>query len=158
MRSLFPLTYDRADVLMSVGCSIFVSAAGIMILPRAGTVLLELLVGLFLIGCAIVTRCHLRRRVDAEEPSVKDTAGSRRRIRSFDRYDLVLVVTALFTYIFLPAILRRTGLSTGTIHILPLVLLGLGILFKPRVRQFVAQLNTRKDAGKETVNHANERN
>ena len=31
MRSLFPLTYDRADVLMSAGCSTFVSAAAILI-------------------------------------------------------------------------------------------------------------------------------
>src|ERR1035438_3296396 len=32
MRSLFPSTYDRADVLMSAGCSTFVSAALILVI------------------------------------------------------------------------------------------------------------------------------
>ena len=40
MRSLFPSTYDRADVLMSAGCSTFVSAALILVIPRVGIILL----------------------------------------------------------------------------------------------------------------------
>jgi hypothetical protein len=32
MRSSFPNTYDRADVLMSAGCSTFVSAALILVI------------------------------------------------------------------------------------------------------------------------------
>ena len=52
MRSLFPSTYDRADVLMSAGCSTFVSAALIPVIPRVGIVLLEVLLGLFFICCA----------------------------------------------------------------------------------------------------------
>ena len=54
MRSVFPLTYDRVDVLMSAGCSTLVSAAAILIVPRVGAILLEMLVGLFFIGCAVV--------------------------------------------------------------------------------------------------------
>ena len=50
MRSLFPSTYDRADVLMSAGCSTFVSAALILVIPRVGIILLEILLGLFFIG------------------------------------------------------------------------------------------------------------
>ena len=53
MRSLFPSTYDRADVLMSAGCSTFVSAALILVIPRVGIVLLEVLLGLFFICCAL---------------------------------------------------------------------------------------------------------
>ena len=56
MRSLFPSTYDRADVLMSAGCSTFVSAALILVIPRVGIVLLEVLLGLFFIGCALAWR------------------------------------------------------------------------------------------------------
>lgn len=154
MRSVFPLTYDRVDVLMSAGCSTLVSAAAILIVPRVGIILLEMLVGLLFIGCAVVARFRLRRRRNAEE----ETTGSRPRIRSFDRYDLVLIAMAIPIYVALPVLLGRTGLSPGTIHLLPLMLLGLGILFKSRMRQFVTLINTRKNTGKETVNHASERN
>jgi hypothetical protein len=116
-----------------------------------------MLVGLFFIGCAVVARFRLRRRRSAEE-SLEQTTRNRPRVRSFDRYDLVLIAMAILTYVALPVLLGRTGLSPGTIHLLPLMLLGLGILFKPRIRQFVTLINTRKDSGKETVNHASERN
>ena len=156
MRSVFPLTYDRVDVLMSAGCSTLVSAAAILVVPRIGIILLEMLVGLFFIGCAVATRFRLRRNRDSKE-ALGETTGSRPRIRRFDRYDLLLIATAILTYIVLPVVLRKTGLPLGTIHILPLMLLGLGILLKPRLLQFVTLFKTRKDAGKETVNHASER-
>jgi len=50
MRLLFPSSYDRADLLMSAGCCTFVSAALIVVIPRLGILLLELLLGLFFIG------------------------------------------------------------------------------------------------------------
>ncbi len=56
MRSLFPSSYDRADVLMSAGCSTFFSAALILVIPRFGILLLEILFGLFFIGCALMAR------------------------------------------------------------------------------------------------------
>ena len=151
------MTYDRVDVLMSAGCSTLVSAAAILIVPRVGTILLEMLVGILFISCAVFARFRIRRARSAEE-SLEQTTGSRPRIRSFDRYDLVLIAMAILTYVALPMLLGRTGLSPGTIHLLPLMLLGLGILFKPRMLQFVTLINTRKDTGKETVNHASERN
>ena len=157
MRSVFPLTYDRVDVLMSAGCSTLVSASAILVVPRIGTILLEMLAGLFFIGCAVATRFRLRRTRDSKK-ALGETAGNRPRISRFDRYDLLLIAMATLTYIILPVLLRRTGLSPGTIHILPLLLLGLGILLKPRMRQFVTLINTRKDTGKETVKHASERN
>jgi hypothetical protein len=157
MRSVFPLTYDRVDVLMSAGCSTLVSAAAILIVPRVGIILLEMLVGILFIGCAVFARFRLRRRRHAKE-SLEQTTGSRQRVRSFDRYDLVLIAMAILTYVALPMLLGRTGLSPEAIHLLPLMLLGLGILVKPRMRQFATLLKTGKDAGKEPVNHASERN
>jgi hypothetical protein len=157
MRSLFPLTYDRADVLMSTGWSTVVSATAILVIPRIGIILLEMLVGLFFIGCAVATRFRLRRNRNAEE-ILEGTAGSRPRIRSFDRYDLLLIATGILTYMVLPALLRKTGLSLGTTRILPLLFLGLGILLKQRLLQFVTLFKTRKDTGKEAVSHASERN
>jgi hypothetical protein len=157
MRSVFPLTYDRVYVLMSAGCSTLVSASAILVVPRIGIILLEMLAGLFLIGCAVATRFRLR-RTRGSKTALGKTTGNRPRISRFDRYDLLLIAMATLTYIILPVFLRRTGLSPGTIHILPLLLLGLGILFKPRMRQFVTLLKTGKDSGKETVKHASERN
>jgi hypothetical protein len=157
MRSVCPLTYDRVDVLMSAGCSTLVSASAIIIVPRIGIILLEILVGLLCICYAVLARFRLRRKLYAEE-ILAQTTGSRPRIRRFDRYDLLLIATAILTYMVLPVLLRKTGLSLGTMHILPLLLLGLGILFKPRLLQFVTLFKTRKDAGKEAVNHASERN
>jgi hypothetical protein len=58
--------HDRADVLMSAGCSTFVSAALILARPRVGIVMLEILLGLFLIACTLVARAHLRRKARAE--------------------------------------------------------------------------------------------
>jgi hypothetical protein len=157
MRSVFPLTYDRVDVLMSAGCSTLVSAAAILIVPRVGTILLEMLVGIVFIGYAVFARFRIRRKRNTEE-MLEKTTGTRPRIASFDRYDLLLIAMGMLTYIVLPVLLRKTGLSLRTIHILPLVILGLGILLKPRMRQFVTLINTRKDTGKEAVNHASERN
>jgi len=57
---LFPSSYDRADVLMSAGCSTFVSAALILVIPRIGVLLLEILFGLFFIGCALMARARVR--------------------------------------------------------------------------------------------------
>ena len=61
---LFPSSYDRADVLMSAGCSTFVSAALILVIPRIGVLLLEMLFGLFFIGCALMARKRLRSAMD----------------------------------------------------------------------------------------------
>ncbi len=69
MRSLFPSSYDRADVLMSAGCSTFVSAALILVIPRFGILLLEILLGLFFIGCALVARKRLRRQALGKDSS-----------------------------------------------------------------------------------------
>ena len=66
MRSLFPSTYDRADVLMSAGCSTFVSAALILVISRVGIVLLEVLLGLFFICCALATRARLRAQAHSQ--------------------------------------------------------------------------------------------
>ena len=74
MRSLFPSTYDRADVLMSAGCSTFVSAALILVIPRVGIVLLEIFLGLFFIGCALAARARLR-KPDRRQP-VGNQAGT----------------------------------------------------------------------------------
>ena len=81
MRTFFPSTYDRADVLMSAGCSTFVSAALILVIPRFGILLLEILLGLFFIGCALVARKRLRRQALGQDSSDKSRDARTRGVR-----------------------------------------------------------------------------
>ena len=147
MRSLFPSTYDRADVLMSAGCSTFVSAALILVIPRVGIVLLELLLGLFFIGCALAARARLRIQARSQ---VKEGPGSSTNAKAkwFDRYDVLMILTVIVIYSSMSGLLRHAGLSEGTVGILPLILFAAGILLKPRAVQFIER--RRKDRKDET--------
>lgn len=134
MRITFPKTYDRADVLMSAGCSTFVTAALVIVLPRVGTVLLEILLGSFLIGCAIVARARIKRK--AQLNGVTATLNPSRR-RWFDRYDVLALVAVVVIQSVLDGPLHRLGWSEGTRRIFPLVLLAFAILIKPRLMERV---------------------
>lgn len=127
-------TYDRADVLMGAGFSTFVSAALILVIPRVGIVLLELLLGLFFIGCALAARVrlrfHARSQVKAESIGPTNAKG-----KWFGRYDVLMIFTVIVIYASLSRLLRHVGLSEGTIGILPLILFAVGILLKPRIVQ-----------------------
>ena len=113
MPSLIPSTYDRADILMSAGCSTFVSAALVLVMPRVGIVLLEILLGLFFIGCAVAARSRLRGRGGACEAS-EDTGIGQTRTRWFDRYDSLLIAAVIVIYSCVSGLLRKAGLSVGT--------------------------------------------
>jgi len=136
MRSLFPSTYDRADVLMSAGCSTFVSAALILVIPRVGIIVLEILLGLFFIGCALAARARLR--IQAGSQVKKGPEGSTNaKAKWFDRYDVLMILAVIVIYSSLSGLLRGTGVSEGTVGILPLILFAAGILLKPRAVQFI---------------------
>ena len=106
MRSLFPSTYDRADVLMSAGCSTFVSAALILVIPRVGIVLLEILLGLFFIGCALAARARLR--IQARSQVKEGPEGSTNaKAKWFDRYDVLMILTVIVIYSSMSGLLRH---------------------------------------------------
>jgi hypothetical protein len=136
MRSLFPLSYDRADVLMSAGCSTFVSAALILVIPRFGVLLLEILFGLFFIGCALMARTRVRRRVPGTEGPKK---SSNAKAKWFDRYDVLMILAVVVVQTAAAGLLRKAGWSEGTVSILPLMMFAAGILLKPRVVEFVGR-------------------
>ena len=93
MRS-FPSTYDRADLLMSAGCSTFVSAALILVIPRVGIILLEILLGLFFIGCALAARARLR--IQARSQVKEGPEGSTNaKAKWFDRYDVLMILISV---------------------------------------------------------------
>ena len=135
MRTLIPSTYDRADVLMSAGCSTFVSDALVLVIPRVGIILLEILLGLFFIGCAVAARSRFRGKPDVD--TSEDRGGGQPKTRWVDRYDLFLIAAVIVIYSCVSGLLRRAGLSVGTVGILPLILVAIGILWKPRLLQFV---------------------
>ena len=147
MRSLFPSTYDRADVLMSAGCSTFVSAALILVIPRVGIILLEILLGLFFIGCALASRARLRiqARSQVKEEGAEDSTKA--KAKRFDRYDVLMILTVIVFYSSISGLLRHAGLSEGTLGILPLVLFAAGILVKPRAVQFIDRRRKDPTAG-----------
>ncbi len=129
--------YDRADVLMSAGVSTFVCASLVLIMPRLGVVFIEILIGLFLIGCAFVSRRRLSRATaELERSSVKSEAGNL-RTRFFDRYDLFIALAVALFQITLAGSLQKAGWSEGSVRILPLVLFGIGILLKPRLFEWI---------------------
>jgi hypothetical protein len=149
MRSLFPSTYDRADVLMSAGCSTFVSAALILVIPRVGIILLEILLGLFFIGCALAARAQLRIQARSRAQVMEGPKGSApAKEKWFDRYDVLMILTVIVIYSSMSGLLRHAGLSEGTVGILPLILFAAGILLKPRAVQFIEK--RRKDRKAET--------
>lgn len=134
MRSFFPSSYDRADVLMSAGCSTFFSAALILAIPRFGILLLEILLGLFFIGCALVARTRLRRRALGMDGAATPKNA---RARWFDRYDVLMIVAVIVVQTCTAGLLRKAGLSEGTVDTLPLILFAGGILLKPRAMEFL---------------------
>jgi hypothetical protein len=154
MRSLFPSSYDRADVLMSAGCSTFVSAALILVIPRVGVVLLEILLGAFFIGCALIARARLR----AQERS-KGMEGPEglayTKTKWFDRYDVLMILVVIVIYSTMSGLLRHRGLSEGTVGILPLILFAVGILLKPRAVEFLEVRKKTKRAGRNRTYMAN---
>lgn len=151
MRLLFPSSYDRADLLMSAGCCTFVSAALIVVIPRLGILLLELLLGLFFIGCAVVARKRLRRQARAKNGSDKAKDARTRRL---DKYDVFMILAVILVQTSAAGSLRRAGLSEGTVGILPLFLFAAGILLKPRAVEFIEARRKNKQDGRGSANAA----
>jgi hypothetical protein len=149
MRLLFPYSYDRADLLMSAGCCTFVSAALIVVIPRLGILLLELLLGLFFIGCAVVARTRLRRQARAKDGSDKAKDA---RIGRLNRYDVFLILAVILIQTSAAGSLRRAGLSEGTVGILPLFLFAASILLKPRAVEFMEARRKNKQEGRGSIN------
>lgn len=141
MQSLIQKTYDRADVLMSAGCSTFVSAALILVIPRFGIAMLEILIGLFLMGCAFAARARLRRGAEKPAASASRWAGA----KWFDRYDVAMILTVIVVQAVFGGSLRRLGWSEGTIRMFPLILLGSGILLKPRLSRAIERRARKKE-------------
>ena len=96
----------------------------ILVMPRVGIVLLEILLGLFFIGCALAARARLRIQARSH---VKEGPGSSTNAKAkwFDRYDVLMILIVIVIYSSMSGLLRHAGLSEGTVGILPLILFAL---------------------------------
>src|SRR3984893_10739497 len=127
---------------MRACCSTFVNADLILVIPRVGIVLLEILLGLFFIGCALAARARLR--IQARSQVKEGPEGSTNaKAKWFDRYDVLMILTVIVIYTSMSGLLRHSGLSEGTVGILPLILFAAGIPLEPRAVQFIER--RRKD-------------
>jgi hypothetical protein len=145
MRSLFPSSYDRADVMMSAGCSTFISGALTLVIPRFGTLLLEILLGVFFIGCALIARARPRGAAADSE----DTERPRNKTqRWFGRYDVLMLAAVIAVQGCAAGLLRKAGWAESTLDILPLTLFAAGILLKPRMLEFIERRQKAKQAGR----------
>lgn len=156
MQSMFPSfnkeSFERADLLMAAGFCTLSCGLLVLIAPRVGIVLLEILAGLVLVMRAAVVRRRARkaRQLHLELRGVK----ARLWIRFLDRYDVLLIIVVTFVQGGISGLLRSHGLSEGLVRILPLVMLGTGLLAKPRILQWIAN---RGKEGVQAREHAEQR-
>jgi hypothetical protein len=112
---------------------VFLCSVLVLISPRLGILAIEILVGLILMGCAFVSRRRINRACAqlAGKNCVEADAGG--RSPSFDRYDLLVMLTIIILQSGIAGALRRAGWSESSIYLLPLVLLVIGFLLKTRL-------------------------
>jgi len=138
--------FDRADPLMAAGFSTLTCAFLVIVAPRVGIVLLEILAGLCLVVRAYVLRARLRKAnlggVTAAGERNGEAGG-----RFLGRYELVLIIVVIAIHSSISGFLRSGGLAEGLVRILPLVLVGIGLFAKPRVLRWVEARGVRNRLG-----------
>jgi hypothetical protein len=93
---------------------------------------MEILLGMFLIGCAIVARARIRRKVQLNGMAAAIDKSGR---KGPDRYDVLALLGVVVIQSVLDGLLHRLGWSEGTRRVVPLMLLGFAILLKPRLME-----------------------
>ena len=140
--------FDRPDTLMTVGLSTLASTFLIVLAPRIGIILLEILAGFFLAIRGFVLRTRLRRarQLCLKFRSRRTLAAglAANRIRFLDRYELLLVIALLLTYSAIARFLHARGVPEGLTRIVPLLLFAIALFAKPRILRWIA---SRRAAG-----------
>jgi len=127
---------DRADLLMAAGFSTLTCAFLVLVAPRVGIVFFEILAGLYLVGRSFVVRARLRRaRADVRESVTEGSVETHGRF--LGRYELVLIILVIVIHSSISGFLRSRGLTESLGRVLPLVLIALGLLLKPRVLRWM---------------------
>ena len=134
--------FDRPDTLMTVGISMLASTFLIVLAPRIGIILFEILAGFLLAIRGFVLRTRLRRAsqlcLEFRGGRKLATGMAASRIRFPDRYELLLVIAALLTYGAIAGFLRAHRIPEGLVRIVPLVSFAIGLFAKTRVLRSIA--------------------
>src|SRR5206468_272602 len=130
--------FDRSDLLMAAGFSTLTCAFLVLVAPRVGIVVLEILAGLCLVARALVFRARERKaNIEGREVSTAMERKVEARGRFLGRYELVLIVLIVIVHSSIAGFLRSRGLAEGLVRILPLAMFALGLLAKPRMLRWM---------------------
>jgi glucose dehydrogenase len=126
---------DRPEMLIAAAGGALVSALLLLMIPSMGTLLLEILVGLVMVGRAWLLR--RRERAAAQLCLASTTPGNRFRLP--DRYELVLIITIMLSYRAIGVPLRTVRAPEVFIRIAPLLLFAAGLLAKNHILHAMAR-------------------
>jgi len=138
---------SRPDMLMAAAGGALISALLLLLVPSAGTLFLEILVGLAMVGRAWV----LRRRERAVAQLCLDLPITGNRLRLPDRYELALIIIVIVGYGALAQALRSLKMPELFIRTLPILIFASGLLAKDQVMRRVHRFRPRVDTRTRTV-------
>jgi hypothetical protein len=122
-------------MLMAAASGALASALLLLVLPSIGTLFIEILAGLVMVGRALVLR--RRDQTTAQLSLASPIAGSRLRLP--DRYELVLIIAVMLSYRAMGALLRAVRTPEILIRIVPLLLFAAGLLTKNHILHAIAR-------------------
>ena len=121
--------FSRPDTLTAAASGALASALLLLLVPRIGTLLLEILASLVMLGRALV----VRRRERARAQLCLDLPITKSLLRLPDRYELVLIIIVILGYGTIISVLRSAKTPEILIRTVPLLFFAAGLLAKDRV-------------------------
>jgi hypothetical protein len=126
---------NRPDMLVAAAGGVLASALLLLLVPRIGTLFLEILVGLVMLGRALVAR--RRERAAAQLCLASPMVNTRLRLP--DRYELVLIIIVILGYGAIASVLRSVKTPEIFIRTVPLLLFAAGLLTKDQALRAITR-------------------
>ena len=118
--------FSQPDMLVAAAGGSLASALLLLLVPRIGTLFLEILAGLIMLGRALVVRRHEH----AAAQLCLDLPVTANRLRLPDRYELVLLIIVILGYGTIVSTLRSVKAPEILTRTVPLLLFAAGLLAK----------------------------
>jgi hypothetical protein len=125
--------FSRPDMLVAAAGGSLASALLLLFVPRIGTLFLEILAGLVMLGRAMV----VRRREHAGAQLCLNLPVTANRLRLPDRYELVLLIIVIIGYGTIVSTLRSVRAPEILGRTVPLLLFAAGLLAKTQVLRVI---------------------
>jgi hypothetical protein len=127
--------FDRPEMLMAAGSGALASALLLLVLPSIGTLFIEILAGLVMVGRAFVVRRRERTATQLRLalPNTSD------RLRLPARYELVLIIVAILSYGAIATVLRSIKTPEALLRVVPLLVFAAGLLTKNHILRAIAR-------------------